>query len=141
MAAGEDAVPAPVLSRPPVQKWGLLVTHLSAFREIPLEMTSDQMMAVVRLFYPYRDGPAQVTLEAGQITWRDRKGLRFSMASQGGVTELRVFVDKILLRRRRWTGWVAAACERLEMLARLVVVREIPTTGGRRSQLPPPETP
>jgi len=107
----------------PVQKWGWIVTHLSTLREIPVELTSDQLMRTVRLFQPYREGPAHVKLEERELTWRDRKGLRFTLTSSGGVTELRVYVSKPLLRRGRWMGWVKAAADRLEMLVLLVAER------------------
>lgn len=112
--------PAPEVRRPPVRKWGLLVLHVSAHREIPLPMTSDQLMRVVRLFQPYRDGSAQVKLEDHEISWRDRKGLRFGMTSAGGMTEIRVYVSRFALRRGRWMGWVRAAADRLETLVELV---------------------
>jgi len=104
----------------PVQKWGLLITHLSTLREIPVELSSDQLMRTVRLFQPYREGPAHVKLEERELTWRDQKGLRFSLTSSGGVTEVRVHLSKVLLRRGRWMGWVKAAADRLETLVLLV---------------------
>lgn len=104
----------------PVQKWGLLVTHLSTLREIPVELTSDQLMRTVRLFQPYREGPAHVKLDERELTWRDQKGLRFSVSSAGGRTEIRVHVSKVLLRRGRWMGWVKSAADRLEKLVLLV---------------------
>lgn len=106
--------------RPPVQRWGWVVTHLSAVRVIPIEVTHEQLMRAVRLFQPYREGPAQVKLEELEITWRDQKGLRFSVTSGAGVTEIRVFLSKLMLRRGRWTGWVKAAADRLEMLVQLM---------------------
>ncbi|MDP2958470.1 MAG: hypothetical protein Q8N53_18740 [Longimicrobiales bacterium] len=42
------------MERPPVQKWGILVTHLSAIRDIPVAMSADQLTRVVRLFYVSR---------------------------------------------------------------------------------------
>ncbi|MEQ9401518.1 MAG: hypothetical protein RJQ04_20295 [Longimicrobiales bacterium] len=110
------AAPPPEIRRPPVQKWGLLRTHLTTFREIPVEVGTDQLMNAVRLFQPYRDGPAQVKLEEREITWRDRRGLQFALTSNGGVTEIRVYVSKFLLRKGRWMGWVKAAADRLETL-------------------------
>lgn len=108
----------------PVQRWGLIVTHLSAIREIPVAMTADQLTRVVRLFHPYREGAAQVKLEDHELTWRDRKGLRFALSSSGGVTAIRVYVSKFaLLRRGRWTGWVKSAADHLEGIA-LLVARE-----------------
>lgn len=109
-----------VVSQAPVQKWGLIITHLSTLREIPVEVSSDELMRVVRLFQPYREGPAQVKLEERELTWRDRKGLRFAVTSGKGITEIRVFVSKALLRRGRWMGWVKSAADRLEMLITLV---------------------
>ena len=123
--------------RPPVQRWGLVVTHLSAIREIPVQITSDQLMRVVRMFQPYREGPAQVKLEDQEITWRDRKGIRFAVSSSGGGTEIRVYLSKVLLRRGRWMGWVKAAADRLEMLALLVARQDLPTPRGRAGTLPP----
>ncbi|MCG6955742.1 MAG: hypothetical protein LJF04_07115 [Gemmatimonadetes bacterium] len=118
----------------PVQKWGVLIAHLSTMREIPVEISSDELMRVVRLFQPYREGPAHVKLEEHQITWRDRKGLRFAVTSAGGMTEIRVYVSKFLLRRGRWMGWVKSAADRLESLTVLVSRRDVPAVGpGRRS--------
>lgn len=113
-AASLPAVPAPV------QKWGLLVTHLSTLREIPVELNSDQLMRTVRLFQPYREGPAHVKLEDDELTWRDRKGLRFALSSSKGRTEVRVYVSKVLVRRGRWMGWVKSAADRLETMVLLV---------------------
>lgn len=118
----------------PVQKWGLVVTHLSSVREIPVQIDSDRLMRVVRLFQPYREGPAQVRLEEHEIVWRDRKGLRFSVTSAGGRTEVRVYVSKVLLRRGRWLRWVKAATDRLEMLVLLVARRD--GSGPGRAALP-----
>ena len=111
---------AAVVAYAPVQRWGLLITHLSTVRQIPVQLTSDQLMRTVRLFHPYREGPAHVKLEERELTWRDGKGLRFTVTSAGGVTEVRVYVSKVLLRRGRWMGWVKAAADRLEMLVSLV---------------------
>lgn len=124
----------------PVQKWGIIFTHLSTIREVPVGMTADQLNRLVRLFHPYREGAAQVKLEEHEITWRDRKGLRFAITSAHGVTEIRIYVSKLLIRKGRWMGWVKAAADRLEMLA-LLVAR--PTGGGAspapaRPELPPP---
>lgn len=120
----------------PVQKWGWVVTHLSSVREIPVHIDSDRLMRVVRLFQPYREGPAQVRLEEHEITWQDRKGLRFSVTSAGGRTEVRVYVSKVLLRRGRWIGWVKAATDRLEMLVLLVASRD--GSGPSPAALPGP---
>lgn len=110
--------------RPPVRKQGLLKTRLSTFREIPTEISSEQIMQAVRLFQPYRDGPAHVELQEHEITWRDRRGLRFAVTSAGGITEIRVYVSKYLLRKGRWMGWVTSAADRLEMLISLVARRD-----------------
>jgi len=107
-------------NRTPVKKSGLVVAHLSTVREIPIGLDADQLLRVVRLFPPYREGPAQVKLDEDEISWRDRKGIRFSVASVGGITEIRVYVSGFLLRRGRWSDWVKAAADRLEMLAYLV---------------------
>jgi hypothetical protein len=117
----------------PVQKWGLLITHLSTLRQIPVEIDSDQLMRIVRLFQPYREGPAHVKLEDHEITWRDRKGLRFAVTSAAGITEVRVYVSKLLLRRGRWKGWVKAAADRLEALTWLVAGRDLPALGRERA--------
>jgi hypothetical protein len=109
---------------PPVQKWGVIVTHLSAIREIPVEISSDALMRAVRLAQPYRDGPPQVGLDEREVTWRDRKGLKFGIRSGGGVTAIRVTVSKLLVRRGRWMGWVRAAADRLETLVALVALEE-----------------
>lgn len=125
-AIAEARAAAPVDGRrPPVQRSGFLVTHLSTAREVPSSISSEELMRVVRLFQPYREGPAQVKLEEHEITWRDRKGLQFTVTSGAGVTEIRVFVSKILVRRGRWTAWVKAAADRLEMLVRLVADRSV----------------
>ncbi len=104
----------------PVQRSGFLICRLSAVRSIPVMLTSDQLMRAIRLFQPYRDGPAQVKLEEDRITWRDRKGLVFTLRSIGGITEIHVYVGKFLIRRNRWTRWVRAAADGLEALILLV---------------------
>ncbi len=109
--------------RPPVQRWGLVVTHLSAIREIPVEVSSDQLMRAVRLFQPYREGAPQVKLEEHEVVWRDRKGLRFAVTSANGLTEIRVYVSRVVLRRGRWTGWVKTAADRLETLILMVAAQ------------------
>jgi hypothetical protein len=109
--------------RNPVQKRGILVTRLSTSRTIPIELSSEQLLRAVRLFQPYREGPAQVSLGEQQITWRDRKGLSFNVMSSGGQTEIRVYVARILLRKGRWMGWVKSAADRLEALIFLVATR------------------
>lgn len=114
----------------PVQRWGLVVTHLSALREIPVQLNSAQLMEVVRLLHPYRDGTAQVKLEEQEMVWRDRKGIHFGVTSAGGQTHVRVYVSKFaLFRRGRWTTWVKQAADRLESLVRLVGAGE--ETGNR----------
>ena len=78
--------------RPPVQRSGIVIIHLSTLRTVPFEVSTEELMRAVRLFQPYREGPAQVKLEEHQITWRDRKGILFTVTSAGGITEIRVFV-------------------------------------------------
>jgi len=111
----------------PVQKSGLVFTHLSTLRAIPIELSAGQLMQAVRLFPPYREGPAHVHLGDHQITWRDRQGLRFTVTSGGGVTEVRVYVSKFFIRRVRWMKWVKSAADRLEELVFLVAARELPS--------------
>ncbi|MGD8320701.1 MAG: hypothetical protein PVJ02_09610 [Gemmatimonadota bacterium] len=135
LAEAADAATASTARRTPVQKWGLVKTHLSTLRELPVQIDSDAMMRMVRLFHPYREGPAQVQLDEGRISWQDRKGLRFSVTSAGGITEIRVYVSRFLLRRGRWMGWVSAAADRLEMLAWLVAERDRATPGKALSHL------
>jgi hypothetical protein len=108
------------IRRPPVQRSGWIFTHLSTVRTVPVEISSEQLMRAVRLFQPYREGPAQVKLEEHQITWRDEKGIRFTVVSSGGDTEIRVYVSKVLARRGRWMGWVKSAADRLETLVFMV---------------------
>lgn len=122
---------------PPVQKWGLVITRMSALREIPLDVSSDQLMRVVRLMQPYREGPAHVKLEEREITWRDRKGLQFAVTSSGGVTEIRVYLSKFLVRKGRWMGWVKAAADRLETLLYLVANQDA-GSAARRARITPP---
>jgi hypothetical protein len=123
--------------RPPVQRWGIVVTHLSTIREIPVEVTADQLMKAVRLLQPYREGSARVKLEENEITWRDKKGIQFSLTSRGGVTEIRVYLSKLLLRRGLWSSWVKAAADRLETLVLMVANRDVPNAGAPPSALPP----
>jgi hypothetical protein len=114
--------------RHPVHRSGLIITQLSTVRSLPIEVSSEQLMRAVRLLQPYREGPAQVKLEEDQITWRDRKGLRFTVTSGAGGVEIQVFVSKILLRRGRWMGWVKAAADRLETIVYLVASQDTPTS-------------
>ena len=123
--------------RPPVQRWGFVVTHLSTLREIPVELTAEQLMKAVRLLQPYREGPAGVKLEEREITWRDKKGIEFSLISERGVTEIRVHLSKFLLRRGRWTGWVKAAADRLEALVLMVAHRDTQSGAVAPAKLPP----
>ena len=123
-----------VVRRNPVQKSGLVITYLSTIRVIPLDISSEQLMRAVRLFQPYREGPAQVKLEEDQVTWRDRKGVSFTVTSTGGATEIRVFVSKVLVRRGRWISWVQSAADRLEALVLLVATQDLRSAqelGGR----------
>ena len=122
--------------RPPVQKSGLLFCHLSTVRSVPVEVSSEELMRAVRLFQPYREGPAQVKLEEHQIAWRDGKGLRFTVTSSGGGTEIRVYVSRPLLRKGRWMGWVKSAADRLETLVFMVATQG--ESGSRLlAKLPP----
>lgn len=114
----------------PVLRSGLVITRLSVSRTVPAELGSEQLMRAIRLFQPYREGAAQIRLEEDRLTWRDRKGLTFTVWSGGGVTEIHVFVSKILIRRNRWAGWVKAAADRLEALTLMV---------SDRGLLPPPD--
>jgi len=112
------------LLRPPVQRSGAVIIHFSTFRSVPIEVSSEQLMRAVRLFQPYREGPAQVKLEEHQITWRDRKGIRFTATSSGGITEIRVYVSKFLARRGKWMGWVKSAADRFETLVFMVAAQD-----------------
>jgi hypothetical protein len=112
--------------RPPVQRWGLIRTRISTIRSIPVDIRSEELMRAVRLFQPYREGPAQVKLEEDRITWRDAKGIRFTVSSAGGVTEIRVYLSKFLIRKGRWMGWVKAAADRLETLVFLMATQDPP---------------
>lgn len=111
-----------VRGRPPqpVQKSGWIVTRLSASRTVPVDLTSEQLMTAIRLFQPYRDGPVHVRLEHDCLTWRDRRGLTFTLWSAGGLTEIQVFTSKIMIRRGRRIAWVKAAADRLEALLVMV---------------------
>lgn len=120
-AIAEATLAGPAVARrEPVQKSGLLITHLSTVRGVPTEVGSEQLMRAVRLFQPYREGPAHVNLEEDRVSWRDRKGLRFTVTSSEGVTEIHVLVSRFLMRRRKWMRWVRTAADRLEALVSLV---------------------
>jgi hypothetical protein len=136
----QQAAPAEVRSRP-VQKSGWVITHLTTVRTIPIKVSSEHLMRAVRLLQPYREGPPNVDLGEDQITWRDRKGLRFEVTSAGGITEIRVFVSKFLLRKGHWMGWVKSAADRLEALVFLVVAREPAGTQDLGARLPKPNAP
>jgi hypothetical protein len=125
---------------PPVRRAGFIVAHLSTVRTVPVDASAEQLVRAVRLFHPYREGPAQVRLEEEQITWRDRKGIGFTVRFGEGTTEIRVYVSKFLLRRGTWTGWVKAAADRLEALVFLAAT-ENPLVGQPVPQLriPPPD--
>lgn len=123
------------IQRNPVQKSGVVLVYLSTFRSIPIEINSDQLMRAVRLLAPYREGPPQVNLEEQQFTWRDRKGIRFSVTSVGGTTEIHVTMSKFAVRRRRLMRWVKDAADRLESLVLLVAAQEPSTEHVNR--LPP----
>ena len=125
-----------VVQRHGVHRSGLVITHLSTVRSVPVEISSEQLMRAVRLFQPYREGPAHVNLGAQEITWRDRKGLRFSVSSAAGVTEIRVLVSRPLIRRSRWIGWVESAADHLETLMFLVATRDTPRLRARQAHLP-----
>jgi len=125
----------PQIHRNPVQRSGWVIHQLSTVRAVPIEITSEQLMRAVRLFQPYRDGPANINLEEHQVTRRDRKGLRFTVTSAGGMTEIRVFVSRLLIRRRRWREWVEAAANRLETLVFLVAPRDLGGAQRLRAEL------
>lgn len=123
-----------------VQSSGILVRHLSTSRSIPVEISSEQLNRAVRLFQPYREGDVQIQLGPQSIKWRDRKGLRFTVTSVGGVTEIDVYVGRPILRKRRWINWVQTSADRLESLILLVATRDLPRgPRGRTSALPAPE--
>ena len=136
IAEAQQAGPIEV-RRPPVQRSGLVITHLSTVRALPIEISSEQLMRAVRLFQPYRDGAAQLKLEEDRVTWRDRKGLGFTVSSGPGVTEIRVLVSKPVIRKGRWAAWVKAAADRLETLIYLVVAQDVPA--AQKLGIAPPE--
>jgi len=121
--------------RNPVQRTGWVIHQLSTVRAVPIEITSEQLMRAVRLFQPYRDGPAHINLEEHQVAWRDRKGLRFTVTSAGGMTEIRVFVSRPIIRRGRWRDWVEAAANRLETLVFLVAPPDLVGAQRLRAEL------
>ena len=114
------------IRRDPVHRSGLIIINIWTIRSVPVEVSSEQLMRAVRLFQPYREGPAHVKLEEDQITWRDRKGIRFAVTSGHGVTEIRVYLSKVLLRRRRWMEWVKSAADQLETLVYMVATQDPP---------------
>jgi len=124
----------------PVQKSGWVFVHLSTVRSIPIEISADQLMQAVRLFPPYREGPAHVNLGDHQITWRDRKGLRFAVTSGAGATEVRVSVSRGFVRKGAWMGWVKSAADRLEELVFLVAARELPGSQADGAKLLSPQS-
>lgn len=121
----------------PVLRSGFVMTRISARLTLRVELSSEQLMQAIRLFQPYREGPVEVRLEEDRLTWRDRKGLLFTVWSGGGVTEVQVFVSKVLLRRRRWTAWVRSAADRLAALVQLVGTSGFPLPDPRTPMLRP----
>lgn len=122
--------------RPPVRASGMLMTHLSTVRVLPLEISSEQLMRAVRLLQPYREGPPQLKLEEHQVTWRDRKGLRFTVVSGRGGTEIHVLLSRVIVRKGRWIAWVKAAADRLETLIYMIAAREAPNGEAEPRELP-----
>jgi hypothetical protein len=122
-AIAEAQQAAVTVRRAPLQKSGLVIRRILSVRTIPIEISSEELMRAVRLLQPYREGPAQVKLEEHQITWRDRKGIWFTVTSSGGTTELKVMVSRPMLRRPRWAIWVQAAADRLETLVLMVAAQ------------------
>jgi hypothetical protein len=112
------------IQRTPVQKSGIVWVFMSTTRTIPIELSSEQLMWAIRLFVPYREGPPQVKLEADRITWRERKGLRFTVTPGGGVTEISVVISRPLIRRGRMKGWIRDAADRLESLILMVAAQD-----------------
>jgi len=112
-----------------------VITHLTTVRAVPLQISSEQLMRAVRLFQPYREGHAQINLEEHQIAWRDRRGIHFTVTSGGGMTEIRVMVSKLLLRKRRWIRWVKMAADKMETLVYLIASQEL-GRGESRAELP-----
>lgn len=128
-----EAERARAVQHHPVDRMGIVVARLSTVRTVPIETTSEQLLRAVRLFRHYREGEAAVSIGDHQLSWRDRKGLRFSVASAGGVTEIQVRVSKVLLRRGRWMGWVKSAADRLESIIFMVATQDMPINGLGRS--------
>ncbi len=131
---------APEVRHHPVHRAGWIFAQLSTVRTLRIETSSDHLMEAVRLFQPYREGPARVDLGQRQITWRDRKGLRFTLTSAGGATEIRVYVPRVILRKGMRMGWVKSAADQLEALVFLVATRGRPSTTSVTAQLPTPES-
>jgi hypothetical protein len=107
----------------PVHRTGFVVTRLSTSRTVPVELSSRSLTQAIRLFQPYRDGDVRITLEEDRLMWLDGKGLTFTVWSAGGVTELHVFVSKLLVRRGRWREWVQTAADRLEAVVLMVAAQ------------------
>jgi len=122
------------IRRNPVQKSGIIWVFMSTARTLPVELSSDQLMRAIRLCAPYREGPPQVKLQVDRITWRDRRGLHFTVTPGGGVTEIGVVVSRPLIRRSRMKGWIKQAADRLEALI-LMVASQDPKSGAK--MLPP----
>ncbi len=135
LVEAQRARPAEVRHHP-VQKSGWVFVHLSTLRSIPIEISADQLMQAVRLFPPYREGPAHVNLGDHQITWRDRNGLKFTVTSAGGATEVRVYVSRLFVVKRSEMKWVKAAADRLEELVFLVAARELSSAQDPKAALP-----
>ena len=112
--------------RPPVHKSGLVIVHLSTVRQLPVEISSEQLMRAVRLFSPYREGPPELKLEEHQVSWRDRKKIRFTVTSAAGLTEVRVMASRPMIRRGRWRRWVKDAADRIESLIYLIATQDVP---------------
>ena len=127
------------VERTPVEIAGLIIPRVSALRKIPVQISSEELMTAVRLLQPYREGPAQIKLDADRVHWRDRKGLYFVVSSARGVTEIKVRVARPMLRRGRWVGWVKAAADQLEALVLLVADRSAEEDLSLDAALLPPQ--
>ncbi len=126
---GREGRPAPV----EVEYEGFIFAKMWTLRTIPIELSSDQMLRAVRLFQPYLEGPARISLEDRRISWRDRKGVIFHLESSRGQTEIRVRLSKFVIRRERMKGWIRSAADRLEALVYLVAARDhsaLPSTSS-----------